>query len=385
MINRYQELDSLRGIAALTVVFNHFINVVPSIYNANFSNGLSGYLLKVFTFSPVHIIWAGHEAVILFFVLSGFVLSLPFLNNKQGPYKDFLIKRLFRIYIPYIVAISIAIILRVLISRNGIDELGRWFNFAWTDPITLGQVINHVFIFGDFKNYIFDPVIWSLVHELRISLIFPFVMYFIVKCNYKICLLVAGVFSVSAYYVKTHILYNNGYIEYSTSNVDSMHYLSMFIIGALVAKHRDTIRRYFNNKLGNTLWFGIGVFLYTYPWWIFINNERAHKYIVNDWVISFGASIFIVLALYSNLFSRILNYNIFKFFGKISYSLYLFHSIVLLSFINLFYGILPYWSILVIALPSSILVSHLAYFFIEKPAMEYGRKLTKGKQRKLPF
>jgi peptidoglycan/LPS O-acetylase OafA/YrhL len=80
---RFVELDALRGVAACTVVLHH--------------------LAQAYSFeSPWYLrpLVAGHEAVILFFTLSGFVLSLPFWNRgSNGPYGQYLIRRFFRIYV----------------------------------------------------------------------------------------------------------------------------------------------------------------------------------------------------------------------------------------------------------------------------------------------
>jgi len=73
--DRFEQLDSLRGLAALSVVVNHFLNILPGI----FDNPNDFWFLK---YTPLHLFWAGHEAVIFFFVLSGFVLSLQFFKKK---------------------------------------------------------------------------------------------------------------------------------------------------------------------------------------------------------------------------------------------------------------------------------------------------------------
>lgn len=65
---RFHELDGLRGLAALTVYFSHLIGTF------NFS---SDYFTKVSN-SPLHLFWHGEGAVQLFFILSGFVLTLPY-------------------------------------------------------------------------------------------------------------------------------------------------------------------------------------------------------------------------------------------------------------------------------------------------------------------
>src|ERR1700738_3699896 len=106
---RIDILDSLRGLAALSVVFHHCLLVFPIFLAAFYHNpNLNNNLVLILTYSPIHILWAGHEAVILFFVLSGFVLSLPFLNNNTISYHKYIVKRFCRIYIPYIIVLFIS-------------------------------------------------------------------------------------------------------------------------------------------------------------------------------------------------------------------------------------------------------------------------------------
>jgi peptidoglycan/LPS O-acetylase OafA/YrhL len=112
MRQRYVELDSLRGLAATTVVLSHLAVVLPNLY-----------VLEKFKNTPFQILWAGHEAVILFFLLSGFVLSLPFYTNNQLVYRDYLIRRICRIYIPYIVSVFMAMILMTVFSGTAIPGM----------------------------------------------------------------------------------------------------------------------------------------------------------------------------------------------------------------------------------------------------------------------
>ncbi|WP_366414854.1 acyltransferase family protein [Paenibacillus sp. GP183] len=135
--------------------------------------------------TPFHFFWAGHETVILFFVLSGFVLSLPYHNNKAPTHKEYLIKRICRIYIPYIFSIIFSMVLMGLVSRMGIPDLSTWFNSIWVTPPLLQSIINHIVLLGQFEAISFNPVIWSMIHEMRISILFPFIMYFVIKNNWK--------------------------------------------------------------------------------------------------------------------------------------------------------------------------------------------------------
>ena len=51
----------------------------------------------------------GAEAVILFFVLSGFVLSLPAVDGRPQSYFTFVTRRIFRIYVPYLAALAVSV------------------------------------------------------------------------------------------------------------------------------------------------------------------------------------------------------------------------------------------------------------------------------------
>src|ERR1700752_5319544 len=91
--SRYEEMDSLRGAAAMMVVLNHF-------FLASYPTGRSEDLVR-FLADPLQ---NGPAAVILFFLLSGFVLSIPVWREKSQSYRVFLTRRVCRIYIPYLFA-----------------------------------------------------------------------------------------------------------------------------------------------------------------------------------------------------------------------------------------------------------------------------------------
>lgn len=97
--NRLNCLDSLRGVAALIVVLSHFTLMVPDAVRdsvqsvAEALHSLPNAML--YAFIKIHM--AARSAVILFFVLSGFVLTRS-LQKGNTPFFEYVIKRLFRIY-----------------------------------------------------------------------------------------------------------------------------------------------------------------------------------------------------------------------------------------------------------------------------------------------
>ncbi|TWT27731.1 acyltransferase [Planomicrobium sp. CPCC 101110] len=375
MDQRFQELDSLRGIAALIVVFHHFLFILPAFKDDASPENL---WIDLFTHTPLHILWAGHEAVIFFFILSGFVLSLPFFKEgREFNYTDYVVKRFFRIYIPYIVSIFIAILLRLIVEERGISGLSSGFNELWENAIDAGIILSHILFLGEYTTRTFNSPIWSLIHEMRISLIFPFVVMFMNKNKLwktvgaaAACSLVAIVLIKLTGASSKSILY-------------SFHYLLVFVVGALLAKYRFLLLELVDKfKVKNYALFIGGILLLTYPWWFFRDFRIIH--VLDDWVIILGASCIILLAFTSKAFSRFLNLKTNLFLGKISYSLYLYHMLVLLPMVFLFYGKIHIVGIFSISLLLSIIVAAIAYYWVEEPSISWGKvAIRKLRERKL--
>lgn len=375
MVERYKELDSLRGLAAISVLTGHFLSVFHSVANlSEFSmNSIKEQFIYLIKFTPLHILWGGHEAVIFFFVLSGFVLSLPFTNNEVPTYGTFLFKRVCRIYIPYYVAVLFSVIMRVAFSINGIDSLTYWFNSMWVAPITPENIIQHILLIGDFNSTVFDGTIWSLVHEMRISLIFPFIMLLVLRSNWKLNLL----WSIVVSYIGCTLI-NLFKPQYSTNYFLSIHYLAMFVVGALLAKNRMKLIEFLfkGGRLIRIIVVFIGVGAYTYAWWFFRNTKSIHTVFINDWFICLGAAIFIIIALSSVTVANLLHKKPILLLGKMSYSIYLYHVPILLAYVYVFYKKIPMWSILSISLVSTLLISFFSYKYIEKFSVTIGKHIS---------
>lgn len=69
---RIESLDSLRGISAMVVVVFHCLMCFELFYTAKIYSVYGNELVKWMSITPLHTLWAGTEAVILFFVLSVF-------------------------------------------------------------------------------------------------------------------------------------------------------------------------------------------------------------------------------------------------------------------------------------------------------------------------
>jgi peptidoglycan/LPS O-acetylase OafA/YrhL len=376
MPERYQQLDALRGIAALTVVMQHFLSVIPGMVTHS-----DNVWVNLWKYSPLHITWAGYEAVIFFFILSGFVLSLPFYGERNIQYSSYAFKRICRIYIPYVAAILIAMLVSISFSKANLVGASDWFNGLFNDGFTWRSLFQHLFLIGLFDYKAYNPVVWSLIHEMRISLIFPFIMYFVVnRLSWKMILSVAVVLSIIGSALNAKF---STPATVTTHYYITIHYIAMFIVGALLAKHRHYWMHWFQKVQKSKRIAGLmaGVLAYTYSYWFFPGAALIHLRLIDNWVISLGAVLFIMFALTSQSVTQLLSKSATLFIGKTSFSIYLYHLVVLYVFMQLFYGVIPLWSLFVITLTVTLLISKLAYSQIELSSVALGKWGAKSLKR----
>ncbi len=365
MKQRIEQLDSLRGLAALTVVICHFTNIFP----AKFSDSHIGWQLALG--SPLMCVMAGHQAVVFFFVLSGFVLSIPFYQRPVA-YAPWIVKRFCRIYLPYYGAMLLAMLL-VCCNANPIPTLSDWFNSTFQGPINGRIILEHLLLIGSFNNGQLNPIVWSLVLEMRISLLFPLLMRLAVRVRWWQSL-------VAIYGVATlgYFLFRGLFPSPNDYGLTFM-YLPEFVVGCLLARYRSELVSWYQTRtrsLKGTAMIA-AVLLYSYAFWFFPQMRVFHPSVLaDDLVTTLGVAVFIVSALASSWVSSVLLSRPLVALGKASYSLYLVHAICLLTAIHLLSGSIPLWCILVISGVACLIVTGTFYFVLEVPSIELGRRLS---------
>ncbi|WP_414054797.1 acyltransferase family protein [Macrococcus equi] len=370
-MKRFEQLDVLRGLAALSVIISHTLAIFY----------LPGLLLEV---SPLYIFWASHEAVIFFFTLSGFVLALSIINKKDS-YKHYIIKRLFRIYVPYLVCIVFTFSCYYLFAnKNNFSSLGAWIESKWQkDPNSI-DLINHLLLIPNFDTTHYNPVIWSLVHELRISIIFPLIILALLKYSHKKVLIGALIVSIISIFMNyIGLLPSKGY---HTSIFDTTHYVLMFVVGAILALNVEKITEIWNKQTPKIklFLFIIGITLYIYSRAIYLvpsllGFKKLYNvfYYFSDWGILLGSAIIIICAIQSKRLTKLLGNKAFVTNGQLSYSTYLYHTIIFLTVISVFRGKLSDDLIILISIVLTYIISYLSFKFIEIPSIKLGRKVIK--------
>jgi hypothetical protein len=138
---RLTSLDAVRGIASFSVVLCHCWAAIPDAARTSLSSSMWSPLLGLFT--------NGDAAVIIFFVLSGYVIALPFFRGTQPSYPRYLLKRFCRIYIPFAVVISIAALLaRFTDIGEPLAGVGDWLNEQMSSADAPAVLAGHFLMIG---------------------------------------------------------------------------------------------------------------------------------------------------------------------------------------------------------------------------------------------
>lgn len=360
-------LDTIRGLAALAVVSEHFVIA----YGLPCRSDACRYWLD---YSPLHIWWNGSAAVSMFFVLSGLVLSIKYFRNGHRPdlgrfhLAKFLIGRLFRIWLPYLLVLTISALLYLhtisLPFPSTQLPASDWLSGMWHGhPLTLSAMIRESFLLQMPAEIVLLPQSWTLGIELIISLLLP--VGLLLADRGTSWLLFFGLLSTSLLGVPI--------------------FLWHFLLGLLIARHYDRIHGYLDHRTWQRrLLLLVGLLLYN------IDTLAAAEFLSEPtlWLASgLGSGMILMFVLSSPHSQRWLCYPLLRQIGRVSYSAYLTHMAVLLCLTPHILRLLEIctgdplllwfggWSLTIITVQS---LSLLFYHALELPSMSLGHKLTQA-------
>ena len=129
------------------------------------------------------------------------MLALPSVRHKQQSYGVFITRRIFRLYVPYLAALALAVLGNLY--WHGPLGLTRWANQTWHYPVHRHAVLEHVIFLGQYNVYQFNTAFWSLVIEMRISILFPLLCLIALRINPWVSIAVIAVISIAVSYFET--------------------------------------------------------------------------------------------------------------------------------------------------------------------------------------
>lgn len=358
--HRFSQLDALRGMSAAMVVFSHYV-----------------YLPRLTWIRQTHfeLLALGHPSVLLFFVLSGFVLAMQASRKHKLGYIPYLIRRICRIYLPYIAVVVLGAICLALTYSGPVPSEGDWFNEIWQGPLSATDWLNHIALLGAFPGKV-TPVIWSLIYEMRASLVFPFLFALLLPRSAIFAILLAIALSCVSFFFIRH---DGDVIRlgFTGNYALTLHFLASFCIGASLAITREKWLPWFKSSAVVGLVSVVSLVLFFQGQKLIGALPGNVEQFVLDWLTMIASAGFICVAIASKSIARFLNWGPLSFLGKISYSLYLTHLVVLMTVVHLFNDPAAASYAIAASIVLTLPVAYLTYRYIEMPAHWLGIKLTK--------
>lgn len=372
-------LTGLRGIAALFVFIFHY-----SYFNPGIRLDLSiPFIGKALQF-PLAFGFAGVD---LFFVLSGFLLALPFAratlsHSAHPPLAQYYKRRLLRVFPAYYA--QLAIILSV----------GAWF-ITWK-PLNGTSLLAHLLMFFNMGWNPVQPMVglwWTLPVELSFYLVLPFIASFMRPGRWMVFLLACILLSMlyRIWSVDHFAEAPGGAVFLAASLLPGS--LPEFLLGASAALVVQKFDLQAINRPGVRVLDGIflaGVILANIWFWsvmlpfgsIFWAGHWSM--VIAPLALGLPLSMIVISLYWGSRIGRLLFANpVVYFLGLISYSLYLWHFLVLqqagIIFGEAYTGMqgLPKFLLTTLLV---VLVSSLSYFLFERPFFRLGARRTPPNQ-----
>ncbi len=338
-------LEGLRGLAAVIVVFTHIqhfffpeINEQIKTVTANLNVPLSTMASAFFKafFNGIFSVW-------VFWVISGFVLSYRyFLFSQQGcnTYQYLfvaVVKRYFRLAIPVLLSVLIALILikMDLISHKALAQhyltvhpnwhkyiqwLSDFYSFKPDFFNALKSAVWESFILYD-RATTYNPVLWTIEKEFVGSLFLYAFLAVLYWTGNKKWLWIATLLFLTL----THL-----------------HWITAFLLGAAICNNYCLLKNEEPATLFTTckqrfVFLNKSFVSIICVLWLWLLVGLTNNYAVVNLAI---ATALVFLALILAPFKRILSTRPLQFLGKISFGLYLGHFLLIASFSSSLYLLL---------------------------------------------
>jgi peptidoglycan/LPS O-acetylase OafA/YrhL len=342
--NREHRLDSLRGLAALAVAAGHCVtsrSLDTPQYAKTFLDLDYGSLTAV-VLRLLHIVFNAEAAIIVFFVLSGYVLAKSL--RRMGPglvgeFTGFAIKRVYRI-VPAVIVSFLP--LAYFVDRSGWEYV--------RNMLLLQASIN--------------GVTWTLQIEMLGSVLIFLTVLLAKKNPYLLIPL----------FILLVVMFLSDY-EWIF-----FRHFPAFFFGCFVGE----IRRYLK---GNDAIAVASIVVLATADFLFPYGSR------NTVVLETVAAVFLIASVSSSRAMSFLDWRVFRFLGRISFSFYLYHFLATRLVLTLFAAIgfdlgvlhrVPSALVYMAAsIPVAVVLGTISFYLVERPSIDAGLKLAQTARLRL--
>jgi peptidoglycan/LPS O-acetylase OafA/YrhL len=353
---RLSELDALRGVAAFLVLLQHAR--VMGLDPRPFDNPLlERGVHMLMHFSPVRVLEFGRASVLFFFVLSGYVLTRALLRNGSPGLLAFAAQRSIRLMVPVLASVLLSAGLFAFVLGDAAllpgDLRGRTIDI-WHVAPGLGDILRESALLLTASDPVkLNPVLWSLVHEWRLTLLLPLVLLFRGRVWALLALGCVGM-ALGAMGSGAENRVQLG-PQFHSTVVSSLYFSLAIASGAALAMAGPLPVLTRDQRLGG----GVAVL--------------ALFGLASDVAVYAASAMLIVLAQQPGGFRRLLRRAPLVWLGHVSYSLYLVHVPVLVASMVLLHETLPIWACLAAGVVASLAAAEAMHRLAEAPARDLAR------------
>lgn len=343
----------LRAIAVLMVVYDHLIG---SYIDTKKWTWIPKTWLDTYVLAPFGIIQSfGFMGVALFFLVSGYIITHVASSESR---REFLIKRVFRIYPPLIVSVLVCLL------------CGQWIGVP-TPPLT--DILRNFTLlnFLHIPQVVIQGVAWSLVIEVEFYLLTLILLATLKRWPLVHVLLQSLLVGAVIFYCRS---FGDNFFLFCAGFT----YVPYLMVGQLVYYRQQ-------RKMALIMFIPLLMLQFGLIQWGILTIHTQFLPVTNSYLINFAFALGIFSVLAMSDMKAITGFP--KRVAEMSYSLYLLHGSIGIGVLNIMTQRFSFLPSLAVAVAASLLAAYLSFRFIEKPSQKMARNLITASgppSRRLP-
>jgi peptidoglycan/LPS O-acetylase OafA/YrhL len=344
--SRLVALDGLRALAALEVVFAHTTYTIAK-------SKLEAFAIF---HSPLSLLINASGAVHVFFVLSGYCLTASALRGTTpSDLAQFYLRRVARIHGPFVAVAALAWMASIWLYPADPDGVTPWMRELLAVRLSLVEFLRTLVFPGSAGGLL--PQGWTLRVEMIFSLLLPGMALLAARTHW------AALVAASLALLAT-----------SSDQFSPLRVALDFSLGIAVYLERARLAAAFARlPRGVTAILALaGLLLLTVPIYTLLEARRP---LLSTLFSAAGATLLLIAALYGPRLRRFLSWRPIAALGRVSYSIYLIHIVVLVVLTPLLpprTGLFGGASFALLVALVSCALAPLSYYAVELPCIRAG-------------